>query len=113
VHAASLVELRDGRLRTVWFSGSREGAGDVVIRTAVMDAASQRWSEEGTLHRQAADSAGTLVLCQKTRQQGDCPRTRWIAPPLEDHVFRCFVRSGGKAGLHGIFLKWALIIFEA
>jgi len=31
---------------------------------------------------------------------------------LEDHVFRCFVRSGGKAGLHGIFLKWALIIFE-
>jgi len=27
VHAASLVELRDGRLRAVWFSGSREGAG--------------------------------------------------------------------------------------
>lgn len=49
VHAASLVELRDGRLRAVWFSGSREGAGDVVIRTAVMDAASQRWSEESTL----------------------------------------------------------------
>ena len=49
MHAASLVELRDGRLRAVWFSGSREGAGDVVIRTAVMDAASQRWSEESTL----------------------------------------------------------------
>lgn len=49
VHAASLVELRDGRLRAVWFSGSREGAGDVVIKTAVMDAASLRWSEESTL----------------------------------------------------------------
>jgi predicted neuraminidase len=49
VHAASLVELRDGRLRAVWFSGSREGAGDVTIQTAVMDAASQRWSEESTL----------------------------------------------------------------
>ncbi len=27
VHAASLVELNDGRLQAVWFSGSREGAG--------------------------------------------------------------------------------------
>lgn len=49
VHAASLVELRDGRLRAVWFSGSREGAGDVAIQTSVMDSASQRWSEESTL----------------------------------------------------------------
>ncbi|MGH6639509.1 MAG: sialidase family protein [Polaromonas sp.] len=49
VHAASIVELRDGRLRAVWFSGSREGAGDVAIRTAVMDATSLRWSEESTL----------------------------------------------------------------
>jgi predicted neuraminidase len=49
VHAASIVELRDGRLRAVWFSGSREGAGDVVIKTSVMDPASLRWSEEATL----------------------------------------------------------------
>ena len=49
VHAASLVELRDGRLRAVWFSGSREGAGDVVIKTAVMDTASLHWGEETTL----------------------------------------------------------------
>lgn len=49
VHAASLVELRDGRLRAVWFSGSREGAGDVTIQTAVMDPASLRWSAESTL----------------------------------------------------------------
>ncbi|CAN5319654.1 exo-alpha-sialidase [soil metagenome] len=49
VHAASIVELRDGRLRAVWFSGSREGAGDVVIKTSVMDAASLNWSDETTL----------------------------------------------------------------
>ncbi|WP_228778507.1 MULTISPECIES: exo-alpha-sialidase [unclassified Polaromonas] len=49
VHAASVVELLDGRLRAVWFSGSREGARDVTIQTAVMDPASLRWSEESTL----------------------------------------------------------------
>ena len=49
VHAASLVELSDGRLRAVWFSGSREGARDVTIQTSVMDPASLRWSGESTL----------------------------------------------------------------
>ncbi len=49
VHSASLVELLGGRLRAVWFSGSREGAGDVVIKTSVMDPASLQWSGETTL----------------------------------------------------------------
>ncbi|CAN7161288.1 sialidase family protein [Polaromonas sp. LjRoot131] len=49
VHAASLVELRDGRLRAVWFSGSREGAGDVTVQSAVTDATGLRWSAESTL----------------------------------------------------------------
>ena len=49
VHAASLVELSDGRLRAVWFSGSREGAGDVAIKTAVFDPLNLRWSNEATL----------------------------------------------------------------
>ena len=49
VHAASLVELNDGRLQAVWFSGSREGAGDVTIQTAVMDPVTQRWRAEKTL----------------------------------------------------------------
>lgn len=42
VHAASLVELHDGRSRAVWFSGSREGAGDVSIKTSVLDAVNLR-----------------------------------------------------------------------
>lgn len=49
VHGASLVELRDGRLRAVWFSGSREGAGDVAIRTSVLDNESLTWAPESTL----------------------------------------------------------------
>lgn len=50
VHAASLVELLDGSLRAVWFSGSREGARDVAIKTAVLDAATHRWGNETTLY---------------------------------------------------------------
>jgi len=49
VHAPSVVELSDGRLRAVWFSGTREGAGDVVIKTSVMDPSSLRWGAESTL----------------------------------------------------------------
>jgi len=49
VHAASLVELNDGRLQAVWFSGSREGAGNVTIQTAVMDQSTQRWGAQRTL----------------------------------------------------------------
>ena len=49
VHAASIVELRDGGLQAVWFSGSREGAGDVSIQTARMDPVSQHWEPERTL----------------------------------------------------------------
>jgi predicted neuraminidase len=49
VHAASLVELKDGRLQAVWFSGSREGAGDVAIRTSVMDSSTFQWAPETVL----------------------------------------------------------------
>ena len=49
VHAASMVELRDGRVRAVWFSGSKEGAGDVTIQTAVMNASTFMWEPERTL----------------------------------------------------------------
>jgi predicted neuraminidase len=48
-HAASLVELSDGRIRAFWFAGSREGAPDVVIRTAVFDPAQNSWSPERSI----------------------------------------------------------------
>jgi len=65
VHAASLVELRDGRLRAVWFSGSREGAGDVTIQSAVMDPASLRWSPESTLFDRQALQQGLWRYVKK------------------------------------------------
>jgi predicted neuraminidase len=46
VHAASAVELSDGRVRSFWFAGSREGAKDVAIRSAVFDPVQARWSGE-------------------------------------------------------------------
>ena len=44
VHAASLIALKDGAIRAFWFAGSREGAPDVVINTAVYDPRATRWS---------------------------------------------------------------------
>lgn len=43
VHAASLIGLKDGSIRTFWFAGSREGASDVVINTAVFDPKLNVW----------------------------------------------------------------------
>ena len=44
VHAASLIALKDGTVRAFWFAGSREGASDVVINTAVFDPKSNLWA---------------------------------------------------------------------
>jgi predicted neuraminidase len=44
-HAASLVELGDGRLRAFWFSGSEEGALDVEILSATFHPERGTWSE--------------------------------------------------------------------
>ena len=44
VHAASLIALKDGAIRAFWFAGSREGAPDVVINSAVYDPHSANWS---------------------------------------------------------------------
>lgn len=49
VHAASIAELHDGGLLAVWFSGSREGAGDVTIQSARMDPATLQWAPEKTV----------------------------------------------------------------
>ncbi len=48
-HAASLVELSDGHIRAFWFAGSREGASDVEIRSAVFDPLSNHWESEKSI----------------------------------------------------------------
>jgi predicted neuraminidase len=46
VHCASAVEISRGRIYAVWYGGSREGAGDVAIWSAVYDPESHGWSPE-------------------------------------------------------------------
>ena len=46
VHSATAVELSDGRLRAFWYGGSREGAQDVAIYSAVFNPRQGQWSEE-------------------------------------------------------------------
>jgi predicted neuraminidase len=48
-HAASAIELKDGRIRAFWFSGSREGAKDVEIHSAVFDPVRGLWGPEQTV----------------------------------------------------------------
>lgn len=46
VHAATAVELADGRLRAFWYGGTREGAPDVAIYTSVYFPKDGTWSAE-------------------------------------------------------------------
>lgn len=43
VHAASVIPLKDGNWRAFWFAGTREGAADVVILSAVWDFENKQW----------------------------------------------------------------------
>lgn len=54
-HAPSLVELNDGGIRAFWFAGSREGAKDVEIHTAVLPPGRAVWRREPPV----ASRAGT------------------------------------------------------
>jgi predicted neuraminidase len=58
VHAASLIPLKDGNWRAFWFAGSREGAADVVIQSAVWDANAKQWGQS------------TVALDREGAQQG-------------------------------------------
>ena len=56
VHAVSAILLNDGNLRAFWFAGSREGATDVVIQTAILDTKAGSWSNpEVVIDRVAAE----------------------------------------------------------
>lgn len=71
VHASSAIELKDGRIRAFWFSGSREGAKDVAIHSAVFDPLKSQWGQEevvmtrertqGALHRYVSKLGNPVV----------------------------------------------------
>lgn len=93
VHAASGVRLRDGRLRAFWFSGSREGAPDVEIRTAVFDPGAGRWSVEATALTRAQVARG---LARSVRKLGNPVAVRASDGRL--HLYVVTVSVGGWAG---------------
>lgn len=64
-HAASAIELRDGRIRAFWFAGSREGAKDVEIRSAVFDPAASQWGAEQTVITREATQQSLLRYVSK------------------------------------------------
>ena len=58
VHAASVIPLKDGNWRAFWFAGSREGAADVVIQSAVWDSTIKQWgSASVVLDREGAQAS--------------------------------------------------------
>ena len=93
VHAPSVVELRDGSLRAVWFSGSREGAGDVTIQTAVLNKGSQQWGAEASLFDRAQLQRG---LWRYVKKIGNPVISR--APDGSLHLWMVNVSLGGWAG---------------
>lgn len=93
VHAASLIALKDGAVRAFWFAGSREGAADVVINTAVYDAQSARWS------------APTVVMDRVSAEKGLSRYIAKLGNPLPARMsdgriqlFVVTVSIGGWAG---------------
>lgn len=92
-HAASLVELNDGRIRAFWFAGSREGAEDVEIRTAVFDPENNHWGAESSIANREATQRSVLRYVKKLGNpvaQRAADGTLWL--------FYVTVSMGGWAG---------------
>ncbi|MGB7650271.1 MAG: sialidase family protein [Gallionella sp.] len=62
-HAASLIELNDGKLRAFWFAGSREGAQDVTLRSAIFDG--ENWGAEQTIINREQTQQGVWRYVKK------------------------------------------------
>ena len=92
-HAGSLVELGDGRIRAFWFSGSREGAADVEIRSALFDPKLSRWAEDAPVIDRKRTQAGVL---RHIRKLGNPVAVR--VPDGRLHLFYVTVSVGGWAG---------------
>lgn len=93
VHAASLVELKDGRIRAFWFSGSREGASDVTINSATFDPARDEWGPEQVI---ASRSSTQRALHRYVSKLGNPVVGRAADGTLR--LFYVTVSLGGWAG---------------
>lgn len=92
-HASSLIELHDGNVRAFWFSGSREGAADVEIHTAVLDVQHDTWGEENSVVNRADTQ---LALHRYISKLGNPVPLRAADGSLQ--LFYVTVSLGGWAG---------------
>jgi predicted neuraminidase len=92
-HAASLVELGDGRIRAFWFAGSREGAQDVEIRSAVFDPAKNSWSPEHSIVNRMDTERALLRYVKKIGNP-----VAQLAPDGRLWLYYVTVSLGGWAG---------------
>jgi predicted neuraminidase len=93
VHAASLIGLKDGGIRAFWFAGSREGAPDVVINTAVLDPKSNTWGAPSVVMDRVAAERG---LSRYIAKLGNPVPARLADGRLQ--LFFVTVSIGGWAG---------------
>jgi predicted neuraminidase len=61
-HASNLLQLRNGDLLCVWFSGSWEGNSDVAIVLSRLDRGSQQWSRPILIDHRPGESFQNPVL---------------------------------------------------
>ena len=97
-----MVELPDGRLRAFWFAGSREGAPDVNIHSALFDPATATWTDE------------TVVVTREQISEGWGRHVRKLGnavPVLDDEgrmrLFVVAVSFGGWAASRLVVLESA------
>jgi predicted neuraminidase len=93
VHAASLIALKDGAVRAFWFAGSREGAPDVVINSAVFDPSAARWSTPTVVMDRVSAEKG---LSRYIAKLGNPVPTRMADGRMQ--LFFVTVSIGGWAG---------------
>jgi len=93
VHSAALTPLSEESLLTVWFAGSREGAGDVQIRGAHFDVSSETWHGEFVLATRESTQRG---LNRYIRKLGN-PVVA-MAPDQRLWLFYVSVSIGGWGG---------------
>ena len=93
MHAASLIALKDGAVRAFWFAGSREGAADVSIYSAVFDPQASSWSAPTVVMDRVSAETG---LSRYIAKLGNPVPSRMADGRLQ--LFFVTVSIGGWAG---------------
>ncbi|KGS12187.1 BNR/Asp-box repeat-containing protein, partial [Pseudomonas coronafaciens] len=93
VHSSAVTALPGGDLMSVWFAGSREGAGDVEIRTSRFDARTEEWGGEQVLATRESTQSGTGKYIRKLGNPVIA-----LAPDNRLWLFYVSVSVGGWAG---------------